>query len=73
MLTTLGGAALFLYVVALCFYRLYLSPLAQFPGPRLAALTQWVETYYELLKGDGGQFAFEYAKWHEQYGRRDCF
>ena len=69
MLAALCGAALLLYVIALGFYRLYLSPLAKFPGPRLAALTQSVEAYYELFKGDGGQFSFEYAKWHEQYGR----
>ena len=69
MLAALCVAALLIYVIALGFYRLYLSPLAKFPGPRLAALTQWVEAYYELFKGDGGQFLFEYAKWHEQYGR----
>ncbi len=57
-----------LYLLALGIYRLYLHPLAKFPGPRLAALTQWVETYYEL-KSPGGQFIWEYQKWHEQYGQ----
>lgn len=56
------------YLVCLGVYRLYFSPLAGFPGPRLAALTQWVETYHELFNGDGGQFPFVYAKWHAQYG-----
>ena len=69
LLTAVSGFVFLLYVLVLGIYRLYLSPLAKFPGPKLAALTQWVETYYELFKGDGGQFAFEYAKWHEKYGR----
>lgn len=58
-----------IYLIILGTYRLYFSPLAKFPGPKLAALTHWVETYYELFKGDGGQFVFEYTKWREQYGR----
>ncbi|KAI4264336.1 MAG: hypothetical protein L6R42_000547 [Xanthoria sp. 1 TBL-2021] len=56
-----------LYLAGLAIYRLYLSPLAKFPGPKLAALTQWVETYHEL-KNPGGQFIWVYQKWHEQYG-----
>ncbi|CAG8959842.1 hypothetical protein HYFRA_00001751 [Hymenoscyphus fraxineus] len=56
------------YGFALGIYRLYFHPLAKYPGPRLAALTGWTEAYYELFHGDGGQFIFVYAKWHEKYG-----
>lgn len=56
------------YALFLTFYRLYWSPLAKIPGPKLAALTEWVETYYEIGHGKGGQFIWEYRKWHEQYG-----
>ena len=57
-----------LYVTVIAIRRLYLSPLAKIPGPKLAALTQWYETYLEIVKSGGGQFLFEYQKWHEQYG-----
>lgn len=56
------------YTLALGIYRLYLSPLAKIPGPRLAALTGWVEAYYELIHGEGGQFMFKYREWHSKYG-----
>lgn len=54
------------YVVAGVFSRLYISPLAKFPGPKLAALTYWSEFYYDLVKG--GCFQSQIAKMHEQYG-----
>lgn len=67
VLATIATGLFSLYLVALGIYRLYLSPLAKFPGPKLAALTQWVEAYHEL-KNPGGQFIWVYQKWHEQYG-----
>ena len=63
-----GGLALYAAVLAL--WRLYLSPLAKakIPGPKLAALTQWYETYFDVFKNGGGQFLFQYLKLHEEYG-----
>ncbi len=43
-----------LYCVALVVYRLYISALANFPGPKLAAATQWYETYYKMFYNGGG-------------------
>lgn len=55
------------YLIAGGCYRLYFSPLAKFPGPRLAALTHWVEFYYDLVKG--GRFQHQIGEWHQQYGK----
>ncbi|KAL4795745.1 cytochrome P450, partial [Aspergillus venezuelensis] len=68
LLTEIGLGILVLYWGSIVVYRLYLSPLAHFPGPKLAALTYWTEAYYELLHGEGGQFIFKYREWHEKYG-----
>ena len=70
LVLTLLVVALVLYSAFLILWRLYLSPLAKIPGPKLAALTQWYETYLEIVKGGGGQFLFQYRKWHEEYGRQ---
>ncbi|KAJ5691755.1 hypothetical protein N7462_001178 [Penicillium macrosclerotiorum] len=56
------------YLIVLGLYRLYLHPLSKFPGPKLAALTYWYQTYFDLLKAPGGQFMFQYRRLHEQYG-----
>ncbi|KAM3420285.1 hypothetical protein BST61_g3572 [Cercospora zeina] len=64
----LALAALSLLLVVL--YRLFLSPLAHIPGPRLAAATGLIETYYDLVKG--GQFIFKIAEWHRRYGECIC-
>lgn len=55
-----------LYTIYIAIYRLYLSPLACIPGPRLAALTQWYEFYYEIILH--GQYTFKIIELHKQYG-----
>ncbi|CAG8126125.1 unnamed protein product [Penicillium olsonii] len=59
-------AATVLYAGWLAISRLWLSPLARFPGPKLAALTMWYEFYFDSLLG--GQYTFQIAEMHRQYG-----
>ncbi|QSZ30010.1 hypothetical protein DSL72_004528 [Monilinia vaccinii-corymbosi] len=47
-------------------YRLYFSPIAKFPGPKLAALTLWYEFYFSVICD--GQWIWEIKRMHEQYG-----
>ncbi|KAL8785036.1 MAG: hypothetical protein Q9195_008796 [Heterodermia aff. obscurata] len=54
------------YLTALVLYRLYLSPLAKFPGPKLAASTLWYEFYYDVVKR--GRYTWKIAELHAQYG-----
>ena len=62
----LGGGIWFTYAILLVIYRLWLSPLAQVPGPKLAALTQLYELYYDIILGE--QYTFRIIDMHEQYG-----
>ncbi|KAK4465019.1 putative cytochrome P450 E-class, group I [Cladorrhinum samala] len=55
-----------LYLLTLAFYRLYLHPLAKFPGPKLAAVTRYYEAYYDIIKN--GQYTFRIAEMHKRYG-----
>lgn len=48
------------------FWRLYLSPIAHIPGPKLAAATWWYEFYYDIILG--GQYVFKILELHERYG-----
>ncbi|KAK4998302.1 hypothetical protein LTR66_002448 [Elasticomyces elasticus] len=65
-LVLVGSTCFVCYVVFVLFYRLYLSPLANYPGPRLAAATHWCEFYYDVTKR--GQYVFKIREWHERYG-----
>ena len=64
----LALAAWILYGAILAIYRLYFSPIAHFPGPKLAAITQYYESYYDLIAGGGGNFTRQIKKLHDDYG-----
>lgn len=61
-----GG--LLVYSIGLAIYRAFFHPLSKVPGPWLAGVTQWYETYYELVPNGGGMFTKRIKKMHEQYG-----
>lgn len=54
-------------VASLTVYRLFLSPLAVFPGPKLAAATSWYEFYWNIITP--GQFTFHLQELHDRYGK----
>jgi hypothetical protein len=57
------------YVIQLilrAMYRLYLHPVARFPGPQTAAITRWYEHYWAVYRC--GQFEKQIERLHAQYG-----
>lgn len=66
-LLAIATASLVFWVVGLVVYRLFLHPLASFPGPKLAIATYCYEWYYDLLRG--GQYTFKLKELHEKYGK----
>ncbi|RYN45562.1 hypothetical protein AA0114_g8885 [Alternaria tenuissima] len=54
------------FVAYIVVYRLFFHPLAQIPGPKLAALTFLYQTYYSFK--DGSRFYKQVGLLHEKYG-----
>ena len=65
-LLTVVSATLIASVVFGAIYRLYLSPISSFPGPKLAAVTLWYEFYYDVILD--GQYLFHLGDLHARYG-----
>ena len=55
------------YGVGLVLYRLFLSPIAGFPGPKVAAATGWYEFYHDYFRK--GTYVFRIADMHKRYGK----
>lgn len=53
-------------VIGLVIYRLFLHPLARFPGPKLAAVTRGYQAYYDVWKG--GKYIFKIEELHQEHG-----
>ncbi|KAH8697083.1 putative cytochrome P450 [Talaromyces proteolyticus] len=59
------GAAV-AWPLLLAVYRLFFSPLAAIPGPKLAAATAWYEFYWDCPKQ--GHYMFKIEQMHQKYG-----
>ncbi|OJJ37784.1 hypothetical protein ASPWEDRAFT_171247 [Aspergillus wentii DTO 134E9] len=62
----IAGIGFVLSCIVQAVYRLYFHPLANIPGPRLAAITHGYEFYYNIIKG--GVFVWELERLHQIYG-----
>lgn len=54
------------YTITLLTYRLVFSPLAKFPGPKIAAASGWYEFYHDCWRN--GKYIFEIERLHKIYG-----
>lgn len=63
---TILASTILIYSFLLSFYRLTISKLAGFPGPKIAAITFWYEFYYDWWCS--GKYIFEIEKMHKKYG-----
>jgi len=61
-----GLMAITLYTLYGAIYRLYFSPIAKFPGPKLAALTLWYEFYFDVIRS--GSYWLKIGEMHKKYG-----
>lgn len=55
------------YCIGIAVYRLWFGPLSKVPGPKLAAVTQGYEMYFDLIQQ--ARFPWQLKKLHEHYGK----
>lgn len=56
-----------IYTAGVLLWRLFLCPLAKFPGPKWAAVSLWAEFYYDVVCR--GTFIWRIEDMHRQYGK----
>ncbi|KAJ5586488.1 benzoate 4-monooxygenase cytochrome P450 [Penicillium hetheringtonii] len=54
------------YIILRSIYRVFFHPLRKIPGPKLVAVTNGVEFYYNIIRN--GMYIFEIEKMHQRYG-----
>lgn len=59
------AALILLYRAFVVIYRLFFSPLAKFPGPKLAAASSWYEAFFDLRSKN---FPDVLSSLHDKYG-----
>ena len=55
-----------IYLASIYLYRLIFHPLAKYPGPKLAAISNWYEFYYDVIQQ--GSFTMHIQELHKTYG-----
>ncbi|KAG9235188.1 cytochrome P450 [Amylocarpus encephaloides] len=63
-LASFGVASTVFYLFVLSTYRVFFHPLAKYPGPLLAKLTDWYSVYHAYI----GDRHLEFYRCHETYG-----
>ena len=68
-LTTIAvsvSTLLLAYTIYVLISRIFLSPLRNIPGPKLAALTSWYEFYFDAIQQ--GRYVWRIKDLHLKYG-----
>lgn len=67
MLLATSSSAIAVWATITILRRLYWSPLARIPGPKLAALASWYEIYYDVFRKD--TYVWKIKGMHDRYGQ----
>jgi hypothetical protein len=55
-----------IYLVGQVIYRLFFSPIAHIPGPKIAAASFWYQFYWDVI--NQGRYLWKIKELHEVYG-----